>query len=109
MNNVIADQDRCSGALARDAGQNSDIPSAFRHAFEPPLATHAAGRLHMLWQAARRWLDRQSDRIWLPRATDPVAELKHVWLGEHGILPPGFEKSRAPAGSDLANLVVWRS
>ena len=68
-----------------------DIPSAFRRAFEPTYVEQTASLLQVVRQALLGWFERQRQMPWIPRAIDPVAELKHVWLGEYGIVPSAFE------------------
>jgi hypothetical protein len=69
-----------------------DIPRAFRRAFEPTPIERAASFLRVVQHSLRGWFERQGQMAWMPRATDPVAELKHVWLGEYGLAPSAFEQ-----------------
>jgi hypothetical protein len=49
-------------------------------------------------QAVVGWFGRRPWRN--PRTIDPVAELKHVWLGDYGVLPSAFDRPAARRGAD---------
>jgi hypothetical protein len=86
---------------SQDLEAEVDIPLAFRRAFQPTLLEQAAGGLRRAQHSVIEWFERQPRRSWwLPRAIDPVAELKHVWLGDYGLLPSAFDRPAARRGGD---------
>ena len=103
MNNLIETTESRSAALESE----DQIPSAFRRAFEPTpietVATFLQSGLHSL----HGWLQRQGEQVWLPRTIDPIAELKHVYLGEYGIIPSEF--ARSSPRRCCSDLPTWRS
>ena len=76
---------------SHDPQAEDDIPPAFGRAFQPTSLERTARLLQVVQHALIGWFDRQREMPWMPRATDPVAELKHVWLGEYGVVPVAFE------------------
>jgi hypothetical protein len=70
-----------------------EVPRAFRRAFQPTYVEQVTGCLQAVKHSLLGWFERQQQMRWLPRATDPVEELKHVWLGEYGLAPSLFEPS----------------
>ena len=89
MNDLIETPESRSTAL-ESADQ---IPSAFRRAFEPTPVEVVTTFLHSTWHSLHGWLERQTELPWLPRTIDPIAELKHVYLGEFGVMPIQFSGS----------------
>jgi hypothetical protein len=63
-----------------------DIPIAFRQAFAPTPVERTAKFVKVALRSICGWLRGQSEQVWLPRTIDPIAELKHVYLGEYGVL-----------------------
>jgi hypothetical protein len=78
--------------------REEQIPEPFIRAFQPTpvdIATAVFGSI-------RDWFQRQREARWMPRATDPLNELKHVWLGEFGVLPSELERpARRRIGDSL--------
>jgi hypothetical protein len=77
---------------SQDLEGEVEIPRAFRRAFQPTYIEQATSLLQAVTHSLLGWFERQHQMAWLPRATDPVAELKHVWLGEYGLAPSVFEQ-----------------
>jgi hypothetical protein len=78
--------------------REEQIPEAFIRAFTPtPVDLVAAA-----FRSIRGWFRRQSDARWLPRQTDPLTELKHVWFDEFGSVPSELKRpSRRRIGDSL--------
>ena len=77
---------------SQDLEGEVEIPRAFRRAFRPTYIEQAISLLQAAKQSLVGWFERQRQSPWLPRTADPVAELKHVWLGEYGLAPTVFEQ-----------------
>ena len=87
-------------AAVDDQSSDVEIPSAFLRAFQPTLADRAADLARAAFQSVRAWLDRRADAVWMPRAVDPVDELKNVWLSDYGLAPWLYDKASARARRD---------
>ena len=86
MSRAITAPDERSNDLRAEV----DIPDAFRRAFQPTPVEQLVGLLRRVQQSLSGWCSRQREMRWLPRATDPVAELKHAWLGDYAVVPGAF-------------------
>jgi hypothetical protein len=89
MNNLISTD--TSHSIAPEC--EDEIPSAFRQAFAPTPIERATEFVQGVVRWLCGWLRNQSNQVWLPRTIDPVAELKHVHLGEYGVIPTQFSGS----------------
>lgn len=103
MNNLIPTDASHSSATESEV----DIPIAFRRAFAPTPVERTANFVRVALRSMCGWLHSQSEQVWLPRTNDPIAELKHVYLGEYGVLPTQFRGS-SPRRC-CSDLPTWHS
>ena len=84
-----------------------EIPGAFRRAFAPTSIERVANFVQAVVRPLCGWLRSQSEHVWLPRTLDPIAELKHVHLGEYGVIPSQFRG--ASPRCCCSDLPTWHS
>jgi len=88
------------------AEAEDEIPSAFLRAFAPTPIERVANFVQIALSWMHGWFHSQTEQVWLPRTVDPVAELKHVHLGEYGLIPAELSGSSRRHGRD--SQPTWR-